>query len=342
MKAVVKTRKGPGAEFIDVKIPKIAPYEVLVKVKATSICGTDLHIYDWNHWAENRIHPPQIMGHEVCGEVVEVGQNVKTVKVGDYVSIETHIPCRACYQCQTGKFEICRNLKIVGVDTNGSFAEYIAIPEIDVWKNDLSIQPELAAIQEPLGNAIDATLSEDVAGKTLAVLGCGPVGLLAIGVARVSGATTIFATDVNDFRLDIAKRMGATYVLNPQRDKIIEKVMDVTNGDGVDVVVEMSGSPKALNQGLKMVTYGGRISLLGLPARPVEVDLSNDIILKGIMIYGVTGRAMFSTWYKASRFLKSGLLDVTPVITHRFPLSEFRKGMELMAAGECGKVVFFP
>lgn len=341
MKAWVKAQRAPGAELQEVPIPTIQPAEVLLKVISTSVCGTDLHIYEWNEWAAQRIKTPQIMGHEVCGEVVEVGSEVHHVKPGEYISVETHIPCRICYQCRTGHFEICRNMKILGVDTNGAFAEYVAVPEIDVWKNNAAIPPLLAPVQEPLGNAIDTVLSEDIAGKTVSVIGCGPVGMLAIGVARVSGATTIFATDLNEYRLSIARQMGATHVFNPQRHDVIGEITEATHGDGVDVVLEMSGNAKAFNQGLKALTFGGRVSMLGLHGRAVELDLNNDVILKGVRLYGVTGRRMFSTWYKAARFIKSGVLDIRPVITHQLPLSEFQKGMELMASGNCGKVVFF-
>jgi len=342
MKAVVKTQRAQGAELLEVPIPEIKSDEVLVKVKATSICGSDLHIYQWNEWSQSRIKVPQIMGHELAGEVVEVGKEVTSVKIGDYVSAETHIPCGRCYPCRTGKPEVCLHLKILGVDRDGAFAEYVAIPEIDVWKNDPSIPPESASIQEPLGNAVDTVLAEDVAAKTVLCLGDGPVGLLAIGVAKASGASLIIATDLRDYRLELAQKMGAHIILNPRRDNVEEVVLDHTHGAGVDVVLEMSGSPEALAQGLRLVTPGGRVSLLGLFDRNVEVDLNNGVVLKAVRVYGITGRRMFSTWYKSSRLLSSGLLDVTPLITHKFPLTEFQKGMELMGRGECGKVVLFP
>lgn len=339
MQAIVKSRPASGAEFLTVNIPDPADREVLVKVKVASICGSDLHIYKWNSWAEEHVHPPQIMGHEVAGEVVELGKGVLSLKKGDFISAETHIPCGYCKQCRTGNRHICKNLKILGVDTNGTFAKYVVIPEVVAWKNDPSILHKFASVQEPLGNAIDTVLSEDVAGKSVAILGVGPIGLLAVGVARASGATDIFVTDLNDYRLEIAKKMGATLTLNPDKTDVIKEINDVTNGDGVDVVLEMSGKEAALIQGCQMVTPGGRISLLGVFDNPVSIELNKLIIFKGIRVYGITGRKMFSTWYKAANFLRSKTLDLSPVITHQFKLKDFEQGFELMKTGMCGKIV---
>jgi threonine 3-dehydrogenase len=237
---------------------------------------------------------------------------------------------------------VCRHLKILGVDTDGAFAEYVALPAVDVWKNDPAIPLEFTAIQEPLGNAIDTVLAEDVAGKTVLVTGCGPIGLLAIGIARASGATCIFATEVSAFRRQLAERMGATWVLNPLEADIVEAVRAETDGDGVDVLLEMSGNAVALRQGLRALTQGGRVSLLGLFKEPVSLDLNTEVILKDVRLYGITGRHIFATWYKAARFLQAGLIDPSPIITHRFPLQEFDQAMELIAHGECGKVVLLP
>jgi len=342
MKAVIKVRPEYGAVFAEAPLPKVGPHDVLVKVQAASICGTDLHIYQWDDWAAHRIKTPQIMGHELAGEVIEVGREVSQIRVGDYVTAETHIPCGRCFQCKTGRPEICRNLKILGVDTDGSFAEYIAMPELDAWKNSPRLSPEVAAIQEPLGNAIDTVLAEDVAGKTCAIIGCGPVGLLAVAVAHACGATTLVATDVNEFRLDLARKMGATHALNPAETDVVKEVLDLTHGDGVDVMCEMSGNARALHQGLAMMTPGGRASLLGLYKEPPSLDLNNEVIMRGIRVFGVTGRTMFGTWFKAARFLESGQVDPRPIITHRFPMREFDKAMDLMASGNSGKVVLLP
>ncbi len=342
MNAVIKTKPQFGAEWGEAPIPAIGPHEVLVKVIACSICGTDVHIYEWNDWAAHRIKPPQIMGHEVAGEVVEVGNEVSSIHVGDYVSAETHIPCGLCFQCKTGKPEICRNLKILGVDTNGSFAQFMRMPEVDVWKNSKALPPEVATVQEPLGNAIDTVLSEDIAGKTCVVVGCGPVGLFAIAVAHACGATTLIATDVNEYRLSLAKRMGATHTFNPTKSEVVKEVLELTHGDGVDVMCEMSGNARALHEGLAMVTPGGRASLLGLYGDKQTIDLNTEVIMRGIRLLGITGRTMFGTWYKAARFLESGLIDPTPIITHKFPLRDFAKAMDLMMSGNSGKVVLLP
>ena len=343
MKAVVKTHPDYGhAELREVPVPKITSDEVLVKIAVASICGSDVHIYKWNDWAAEHVRPPQIMGHELAGDVVEVGKNVKTVKVGDYVSAETHIPCGHCYACRHGHPEVCMNLKILGVDRDGAFTEYIAIPEIVVWENDPSIPKEFASVQEPMGNAVDTVLAEDVAGKSVAILGAGPIGLFAVGVARVSGATTIFTTDLNDYRLKLATKMGANFVLNPSRNDVTAEILEHTHGNGVDVVLEMSGSQKALQQGLQIIAPAGRISLLGVYDNDVTLNLNDGIIFKQIRVYGITGRKIFATWYKVANFLSSRKLDISPLITHRFPLEEFQKGMDLMVEGMSGKILLFP
>lgn len=343
MKAVVKTEKKHGAEVLNVPVPEIKDDEILVRVKATAICGTDLHIYVWNKWAEKKIHPPQIMGHEFAGEVVETGKEVKRIKKGDYISAETHISCGHCYQCLTGHPEVCENLKILGVSRDGAFAEYVAIPEKIAWKNPENLPVEFAAIQEPLGNAVDTVLAEDVAGKTVAITGTGPIGLLAIGVARASGATKIIVSDLSDYHLEIAKKMGADVAVNAGKENFKEAVFEETDGLGVDVGLEMSGSGKALNDLLSVMTPGGRVSLLGLFGEDfVPVSLNDNVIFKKLRIYGITGRRIFQTWVIVSRLLSSGRLDVSPVITHKFKLEDFEKGMKLMEEKKSGKVILYP
>ncbi len=343
MDAVVKTERKKGAKFLDVSKPEIGKSDILIKVKAAAICGTDLHIYLWNKWAEENINPPQTMGHEFAGEVVKIGEEVQRVKVGDYVSAETHISCGHCYQCLSGHPEVCENLKILGVSRDGAFAKYIAIPEKIVWKNPANLPIEFAAIQEPLGNAVDTVLAEDVAGKTVAITGVGPIGLLAVGVARASGATKIIVSDLSDYHLNIASKMGADVVVNAAKEDFKEVVMSKTNGLGADVGLEMSGSEKALNDLLSVMTPAGRVSLLGLFSKDnISVPLNNNIIFKKLRIYGITGRRIFRTWIIVSHFLSSGRLDVSPVITHKFPLKDFEKGMNLMEKGMSGKVILYP
>lgn len=342
MKAVVKHERGPGASLQMVEIPKISKDDVLIKVKATSICGTDVHIYNWDEWAESRVKPPYTFGHEFAGEVVEVGENVTSVNIGDYVSAETHIVCGECPQCLTGNAHICKNTQIIGVDTNGCFAEYVALPAKNIWKNPEQLSPDVASIQEPMGNAVHTVLSGEVAGKTVAIIGCGPIGLMAVSVAKAAGASKVLAFDVNEYRLSLADKMGATTTIHSLKEDPVNKVMELTAGNGIDVVCEMSGHPVAMNQGFKMLTNGGRMSILSLPSKPVEIDITNDVVFKGIQIHGITGRKMFETWQQVSRLLESGQVNVEPIITHRLPLEEFEKGFELMNEGKCGKVVLIP
>lgn len=345
MKAVIKKSAGCGAELVEVDIPKIKPNEVLVKVKATSICGTDVHIYTWDSWAQSRIKKlPQILGHEFAGEVVETGSQVKRIKVGDYISAETHIPCNDCIQCLTGQQHICKNLKILGVDCDGCFAEYAAIPEEVSWKNDKNIPPELATVQEPLGNAVYTTLVEPVAGKTVLIFGDGPTALFASGVARVGGAAQIFIVGRHPFRLDIAKKMGADVLINDKKQDAEKIIFDATGGTGVDVVLEMAGSQSAIDMGFKLVRKGGRFSAFGIAPGKVELDINNGIVFKGVTVYGINGRLMYDTWFKVANLLKHKKLDITPVVTHKLPLEKFAEGFRLMTDRPkvSGKVVLIP
>lgn len=343
MKAVVKTKSGPGAEIVDMDTPTPEPDEILVKVLATSICGTDLHIYEWNKWAQGRMkNLPQVMGHELCGEVVELGSNVKNVKKGAIISAETHIACGHCFLCQTGNGHICINGKIFGVDVNGVFAEYAVVPATNAWILDEKIPKDFASVMEPLGNAVHTVLAGEITGNTVLVTGCGPIGIMSIAVSRICGATKIIATEINDFRIHLAKKIGADLVLNPNQDKVVKRVLEETNGLGVDVALEMSGNPNAIKQAFESLRPGGRFSILGIPDKPMRIDLGKDIIFKYITVQGINGRLMFSTWHKTSRFLSSGRLDLEPIITHRFRLEEFEKGMELMKLGNCGKILLYP
>ena len=284
MLAVVKPAAAPGADIRDVVIPTIGPTEVLVKVKVASVCGTDLHIYNWDQWAQGRIHPPLIPGHEFCGHVAAVGSEVTTVKEGDFVSAEMHVACGKCFQCRTGEAHICQHVKIIGVDANGAFAEYVVIPESNIWKLDPAIPEEYASILDPLGNAVHTVLSGDIAAKTVAITGCGPIGLFSIAVARACGATQVFALEVNEHRRKIAKQMKADFVLDPSKDDVRSIVMEHTGGIGVDVVLEMAGKTDAIRTGFQILRLGGRVSLLGIPSKPVELNFAHDIIFKGATI----------------------------------------------------------
>jgi threonine 3-dehydrogenase len=343
MRALVKAAEGPGAELRDVPIPEPGPGEVLVRVEAASLCGTDLHIYRWDPWAQGRLggRLPQIFGHEMAGRVVSFGPGTAiTVPLGTLVAAETHLVDGTCYQCRTGRAHICRNLRILGVDADGAFAEYIVVPVANLWPSE-GLAPEIAAIQEPMGNAVQATFVEEVTGATVLVTGCGPIGLMAIAICRVAGATRIFATDINPERRDMARTMGADVVLDATAVDVVDRIRALSHGDGVDVVLEMSGAEPAIRQGFAAVTNGGRVSLLGLPSRPVTLDLNNDIIFKGVRVYGITGRRMFETWYRTSALLAQGL-DLSPIVTHRLPLGQFADAFELLATGHAGKVVLLP
>lgn len=343
MKAVAKTKPGPGAEIIEMEIPTSGPDEVLVKVLATSICGTDLHIYEWNEWARHRIKKlPQVMGHELCGEIVKIGKNVKHLKKGDIISAETHIACGHCFLCHTGNAHICRNGSIFGVDINGVFAEYTAVPATNAWVLDAKIPKDFASVMEPLGNAVHTVLAGEIAGTTVLITGCGPIGIMSIAVSRICGATKIIATEINEYRIHLAKKVGADLILNPKKDNVVQTVLDETKGLGADAVLEMSGDASAIKDALKSLRPGGRFSILGLLEQPMETDWNKDIIFKYITVHGINGRLMFSTWHKTSRFLSSGRLDLDPIITHRFRLEEFEKGMELMKSGNCCKILLYP
>ena len=342
MLAVVKAEAAPGADIRDVNIPEIGLTDVLVRVKVASVCGTDLHIYNWDPWAQHRIHPPLIPGHEFCGEVAAVGAEVTTVKEGDFVSAEMHVNCGKCYQCRTGEAHICQNVKIIGVDADGAFAEYVRIPESNIWKLDPAIPHEYASILDPLGNAVHTVLAGEIAAKTVAITGCGPIGLFAIAVARAVGATTVFAIEVNPYRRKIATQMKADYVLDPSKDDVKRIAFDRTNGLGVDVVLEMAGHPDAIRTAFDIVRRGGRISLLGLTSKPVSLNFSEDIIFKGITIQGINGRRMYQTWYQMQALLKAGKLDLHPVITDRLSMKDFSKGMERLRTGEASKILLYP
>src|SRR5438067_9904193 len=342
MLAVVKPARRAGAEIRDVKVPSFGPSDVLVKVKVASICGTDLHIYDWDAWAQRRIHPPLIPGHEFCGTVAATGREVTTVKEGDFVSAEMHVACGKCYQCRTGQAHICQFVKIIGVDADGAFAEYVTIPESNIWKLDPAIPADYASILDPLGNAVHTALAGEIAACTVAVVGCGPIGLFSIAVARAVGATQLFALEVNEHRRKIASQMKADYVLDPSKDDVRSIVMEHTGGIGVDVVLEMAGKTDAIRTGFQILRLGGRVSILGIPSKPVELNLANDIIFKGANIQGIIGRLMYKTWYQMTALLKAGKLDLHPVITDRISMKDFSTSLERLQTGEASKILLYP
>ncbi|MFH1056283.1 MAG: L-threonine 3-dehydrogenase [Candidatus Micrarchaeota archaeon] len=344
MKALFKAKAEPGLEIQDVEIPQIKDDEVLVKIRATSICGTDVHIWAWDGWAQKRIHPPLIVGHEFAGEVVELGKSVRGLEKGDLVSGETHINCGYCFQCKTGNAHICENVKLRGIDVTGCFAEYHAMPANTAWKNDKSIPIEVMSAQEPLGNAVHTVFSGSgtVAGQTVAIFGCGPIGMCAAALCKSSGAEKVYCVDLNDYRLNLAKEMGGDVLLNPLKTDVVKEMLSDTGGRGVDVVLEMSGGPEALRSCFKAVRPGGRVSILGVFPGEVSLDVTDGIVFKGVTVNGVNGRMMFNTWYKSASFLKTGKVDLKKIITNKFKLEEFEKAFQTMKSGNSGKIVMYP
>jgi len=342
MQAVMKAVPAPGAEVREVKVPEFGRSDVLVKVKVASICGTDLHIYEWDRWAQRRIHPPLIPGHEFCGEVVAYGDEVTSVKEGDFVSAEMHVACGKCLQCRTGEAHICQNVRIIGVDSDGAFAEYVVIPESNIWKLDPAIPLDYASILDPLGNAVHSVLAGEIAAKTVAVTGCGPIGLFSIAVARAVGAAQVFAIEVNEHRRKIASQMKADVVLDPSSQNVQKEILEHTSGLGVDVVLEMAGHPQSIRTAFDVVRRGGRISLLGLTSKPISLNFSEYIIFKGITVQGINGRRMYQTWYQMTALLKAGKLDLHPVITDRIAMKDFSNAMERLKTGEASKILVYP
>lgn len=343
MKAVVKTEKAPGAKLLDVDVPDIGREDVLLKVKVAAICGSDIHIYDWTPWAQARIKPPMILGHETCGEVVNTGNNVTDLALGDLVAVETHIPDGVCYQCQTGAQHICENLAIIGVDTDGTFAEYAKIPAVCCWRISKDTNPDLGAILEPFGVAINGILKGEVNNRSVAVFGCGPIGLFAVGALAVLGATKIFALEPNPTRLAMARQLAPEATLiNPARADAVEAIREATEGRGVDISIELSGNTQGIRMAFQVLRRGGRISLVGLPSAPVELNLAEDIIQKEARVFGSSGRLMWQTWWDMRNLIESEKFDPMPVITHRFSLADFGKAFELAKSGEAGKILLYP
>jgi threonine 3-dehydrogenase len=340
MEAVVKAKAAPGIELREVPVPVPGPGEVLVRVLAASVCGTDLHIFNWDPWAQGRIKPPLIPGHEFSGAVAGVGAGVTAVKEGDFVSAEMHVACGKCLQCRIGQAHICQHVKILGVDASGAFAGYVIIPETNIWKLSPTIPRDWCSLLDPLGNAVHTVLAGDIAARTALVTGCGAIGLFSIAVAKACGAAKVFAVEVNAHRRQVAATMGADLVLDPATDNVEEQILEATGGTGVDVLLEMSGHPKAIEQGFSLLRTGGRASLLGIPSKPMEMDLAREIIFKGATVQGINGRKMYETWFQMEALLASGKLNLEPVITHRLKLSEFTHAMGFLKSGEAIKVVF--
>lgn len=337
MRALVKAKAERGIWLEDIEKPTIGHNDVLVRVRRTAICGTDIHIFKWDDWASRTIPVPIAVGHEFCGEIVAFGSEVKGLEIGDRVSAEGHVTCGVCRNCRAGRRHLCMNTVGIGVNRAGAFAEYIAVPAFNVFKLPDAISDDMAAILDPLGNATHTALSFDLVGEDVLITGAGPIGIMAVAIARYAGARHVVITDVNDYRLSLARQMGATVALNVTEGSIDQTMQDLGMEEGFDVGMEMSGNPTAFRELLRTMHHGGSVALLGIPPDDTVIDWT-QVIFKGLVIKGVYGREMFETWYKMSSMLQSGL-NIDPIITHHFPVSAYQEAFELMESGQSGKVI---
>jgi threonine 3-dehydrogenase len=340
MVALVKEERKPGAELRTIPVPQCGPDEVLVKIKASSICGTDLHIYNWDAWAESVALTPNVFGHEFAGIVEAVGDQVNHVKIGDFISAEGHMVCGHCRSCRTGNAHVCPNTRSFGITAPGCFAEYAVVRASNVIHNRPDLPFELACLQDPLGNAVQTVLSGPIAGKSVAIIGVGAIGLLAVSVAKACGAGTIYAIDINNYRLQMAKKMGADIIINTSSSQLVDQIRDYTNGEGVEVVLEFSGHPTAIRDSLEIAAPAARVSMLGIPTQPVTLDIARTVLFKSLHINGITGRRMYDTWYQLKGLLDNNRIDLNPIVTHQFHLDQYVEAFELMKSGQCGKVIF--
>jgi len=337
MKALVKSKPERGIWMEDIESPTVGHNDVLIKIRQSAICGTDIHIYQWDEWAQQTIPVPLTAGHEFCGEIVECGSEVKGFEVGDRVSAEGHITCGVCRNCRAGRRHLCMNTAGVGVNRPGAFAEYLAVPAFNVFKLPDSISDDMASILDPLGNATHTALSFDLVGEDVLITGAGPIGIMAVAIARYAGARHIVITDINDYRLGLAKKMGASRTLNVTRESIDDTMQELGMEEGFDIGMEMSGNAQAFHDMLRTMHHGGKIALLGILPDDTGIDWT-AVIFKGLMIKGVYGREMFETWYKMSSMLQSGL-NIDSIITHHYPIDEFQPAFDLMESGQSGKVI---
>lgn len=344
MRALRKPGRGPGLVLDEAPVPTPGDGEVLVRVEAASVCGTDLHIYGWDDWAAQRLRPPLTIGHELAGTVVAAGPGVRHVREGDFVSAESHVTCGVCVHCRTGHAHMCERTQILGVDRDGALAEYVLVPESVIWQNDRAkLPPEIATLQEPFGNAVYATSTQDLPGQSVAVLGCGPVGLFTIAIARAFGAGRVLASDAKPFRLDLARRLGVDDALDV-RDTAdaVGWFLDRNEGAGADVVFEMSGAPSAITDAFRLVRNGGSVVLFGIPPHPVELDVAESLIFKNLTVTAVNGREVWATWFRTRWLLEHGVVDLAPLVTHRLPLERYEEAFDALEAGTACKIVFHP
>ena len=337
MRALIKEKAGPGIWLNDIPEPEPGHNDVLIRINKTAICGTDIHIYNWDDWAAQTIPVPMAVGHEFAGVIEAVGSEVRGLKPGDRVSGEGHITCGHCRNCRAGRRHLCRNTVGVGVNRQGCFAEYLSIPASNVFVLPDAITDDVAALLDPLGNATHTALSFDLVGEDVLITGAGPIGIMAAAICRHVGARHVVITDLNDYRLSLAEQMGATRAINVKRESLDEVMSELKMTEGFDVGLEMSGSPVAFQDMLRTMHHGGKVALLGIPPNETAIDW-NEVIFKGLVIKGVYGREMFETWYKMSSMIQSGL-DVTPIITHHYGVTDFQKGFDVMNSGQSGKVI---
>ncbi|MDI5885031.1 L-threonine 3-dehydrogenase [Cobetia amphilecti] len=337
MKALAKLKAEPGIWMTETAVPEIGHNDVLIKIRKTAICGTDMHIYQWDEWSQATVPVPMVTGHEYAGEIIALGSEVRGYEIGDRVSGEGHITCGHCRNCRAGRRHLCRNTEGVGVNRPGAFAEYLALPAYNLFKLPDEISDDLAAIFDPFGNAVHTALAFDVVGEDVLITGAGPIGIMAAAVIRHIGARHVVITDVNDYRLALAERMGATRTVNVSRESLKEVMAELDMHEGFDVVLEMSGVPSAVEQMLDVINHGGKIAMLGIPPGEMAIDWTK-VIFKGLTIKGIYGREMFETWYKMASLIQSGL-DLSPIITHRLDVADFQQGFEIMGSGQSGKVV---
>lgn len=337
MKALVKIKAEEGIWMADVPEPEAGHNDIKIKIRKTAICGTDVHIYNWDDWSRKTITVPMVIGHEYAGEIVEVGKEVRGYKVGDRVSGEGHITCGYCRNCRAGRTHLCRNTVGVGVNRDGAFAEYLVIPAFNAFKIPDNISDETASVFDPLGNAVHTALSFDLVGEDVLISGAGPIGIMAVAICKHVGARHVVITDINEYRLGLARAMGATRAVNVSRENLRDTMDELGMAEGFDVGLEMSGSPQAFNTMLETMNHGGKVAMLGIPPVGMSIDW-NNVVFKGLIIKGIYGREMFETWYKMAALVQSGL-DISGVITHRFPIDEFQRGFDAMRSGKSGKVV---
>ena len=337
MRALVKTRPGPGLELVDVPRPRIGINDILIRVRKTGICGTDLHIDSWDPWAAKTIRPPLVVGHEFVGEIVEVGSNVSDFHAGEIVSGEGHVVCGRCRHCLAGRRHLCANAIGLGVGRDGAFAEYVALPMTNVWHHWPGIDEDVAAIFDPFGNAVHTALAFSVLGEDVLVSGAGPIGLMATAVVKHAGARFVVVSEPNAFRRDLAMRMGATVAVDPRARDLHDVQVELGMVEGFDVALEMSGNPQALRDAIANMAHGGGIAILGIPTEDIAIDV-NEIVFKMLTLRGIYGREMYETWYKMTVMVQSGL-DIRPAITHRFPFTEYEQAFAAARSGESGKVI---